>query len=119
VTFERVVEILEAEVLLWDADKNLEILSVCSSDLLSDLLHFAKKPQAILITGLTNAQVVRTAEIADIRAIAFVLNKRPEKDTIQMARRQGIPIIVTRFSRFTACGRLFECGLESCTEDGA
>jgi predicted transcriptional regulator len=117
-TFKKVIEILEADVILDKGLKDLEILSVCSSDLLSDLLHFAKKPHAILITGITNTHVVRTAEIADIIAIAFVLNKKPEKDTIEMARQKGIPLIVTRFSRFTACGRLFMEGLRSCTEDG-
>ena len=117
-TFKKIIETLEADVILDEGGKDLDILSVCSSDLLSDLLDFAKKPQAILITGMINTHVVRTAEIADIRAIAFVLNKKPEKDTIGMARQEGIPLIVTRLSRFTACGRLYMEGLRSCTENG-
>jgi len=115
--FKRVLEILEAEVIVDAKDEGLEILSVCNTDLMSDLLHFSIKPNPILITGLTNTQVVRTAEIADIKAIAFVLNKRPDEEVIELARRKDVPLIVTKLSKFTACGRLYVEGLRSCTEN--
>ncbi|HXX81785.1 MAG TPA: hypothetical protein VEI46_09560 [Thermodesulfovibrionales bacterium] len=114
-TLKKVAEILGAEVVLTTADMGTEISSVCSSDLMSDLLHFSTTPKSLLITGLINKQVVRTAEIADIKAIAFVLGKRPDEETVEMARQKGIVLIVTRFSRFTACGRLYAEGLRSCT----
>jgi predicted transcriptional regulator len=114
-TLRRVIEILEAEIVL-DADElDTEVQSVCSSDLMSDLLHFSSTPRSLLITGLNNTQVIRTAEIADMMAIVFVLDKRPDKETIEMARQKGIPLIVTSFSRFTACGKLYREGLRSCT----
>lgn len=116
-TFRRVIEILEAEIVLDSGDMDMDIHSVCSSDLMSDLLHFSSKPKSILITGLNNTQVIRTAEIAEIKAIAFVLEKRPGRETVEMARQKGIPLIVTRLSRFTACGRLYAAGLRSCTGD--
>jgi len=111
------VAVLEADIVLDHGDMDMEITSVCSSDLMSDLLHFSSKPKSLLVTGLNNTQVIRTAEIADIRAIAFVLGKRPEKETIEMARQKNIPLIVTQLSRFTACGRLYTSGLRSCTGD--
>lgn len=114
-TLKKVIEILEAGVVLDSGDMSTEILSVCSSDLMSDLLHFANRPKSLLITGLINSQVVRTAEISEIKAIAFVLNKKPEREAIELARQKGIPLIVTRLSRFTACGRLYAEGLRSCT----
>ncbi len=114
-TLDRVREILEAEVVLNTGDPNAEITSVCSSDLMSDLLHFSSEPKSLLITGLNNTQVIRTAEIADIKAVIFVLDKRPDRETVEMARDKGITLLVTRLSRFTACGRLYSAGLGSCT----
>jgi len=114
-TLGKVMEVLEGEVALNTGDMETEILSVCSSDLMSDLLHFSSKPKSLLITGLNNTQVVRTAEIADIKAVVFVLDKRPDRETVEMARQKGITLIVTRLSRFTACGRLYAEGLVSCT----
>jgi hypothetical protein len=116
-TLKRLIEILDAEVILDAGDPDIEVQAACSSDLMSDLLCFAAKPGSVLITGLINPQVVRTAEIADLKAIIFVLRKRPDKDTIELARAKGIPLIVTPLSRFTSCGRLYVEGLESCTED--
>jgi predicted transcriptional regulator len=111
----KVIEILGSGEVLTSADMDTDISSVCSSDLMSDLLHFSTTPKSLLITGLTNKQVVRTAEIADIKAIAFVLGKRPDEEIIEMARQKSIILMVTRFSRFTACGRLYAEGLRSCT----
>ncbi len=114
-TLAKIIEILEGEVVLNTGDPNTEITSVCSSDLMSDLLHFSSEPKSLLITGLNNTQVVRTAEIADIKAVVFVLDKRPDRETVEMAREKGITLLVTRLSRFTACGRLYAAGLGSCT----
>ena len=114
-TLKRVIEILEAEIALNAGDMETEILFVCSSDLMSDLLHFSSRPRSLLITGLNNTQVIRTAEIADIKAVVFVLDKRPDREAVEMARQKGITLIVTRLSRFTACGRLYTEGLGSCT----
>ena len=114
-TLQRVREILGAEIVPDSGDPDTEILTVCSSDLMSDLLRFASGTKSLLVTGLNQSQVVRTVEIADIKAIAFVLDKRPDRETIALARQKGIPLIVTGLSRFTACGRLYAEGLRSCT----
>jgi hypothetical protein len=116
-TLKRLIEILDAELILDAGDPDIEVRAACSSDLMSDLLCFAAKPGSVLITGLINPQVVRTAEIADLKAIIFVLRKRPDKETIELARAKGIPLIVTALSRFTSCGKLYAEGLVSCTEE--
>lgn len=116
-TLKKIIDVLEAEILFDSFDMDTEINYVCSSDLMSDLLHFSSKPKSILITGLTNKQVIRTSEIADIKAVIFVLNKRPDRDALEMAKHKHIPLFVTRFSRFTACGKLYSEGLKSCTEE--
>ncbi|HET6515929.1 MAG TPA: hypothetical protein VFG09_12270 [Thermodesulfovibrionales bacterium] len=116
-TLREVIRLLDGEVILSAGDMDSDVSTVCSSDLMSDLLCFATKPRSLLITGLVNPQVVRTAEIADLKAIIFVLDKRPDKETIELAREKDIPLIATRFSRFTSCGILYAKGLQSCTED--
>ena len=116
-TLSRIAEILDAEFLVTAGTPDTEIRSVCSSDLMSDLLHFAGKPKSLLITGLVNNQVVRTAEIADIKAVVFVLNKKPDRETVSFAADKGIWLLATRLSRFTACGKLYGEGLRSCTEE--
>ena len=83
-----------------------------ASDLLSDVLTF-RGPGSLLLTGLTNAQVIRTAEISDFVAICFVRGKSPQPETVKLAREKGIPLFATRLSMYESCGRLFAKGLPS------
>jgi len=82
------------------------------ADLMSDVLSFSIT-NSLLITGLTNAQVIRTAEVANIRAVVFVQNKKPDSRTIALANEKKIPLLATDQSMFDTCGRLFEKGLRS------
>lgn len=116
-TIKRIAEILKAEIVFNADPLDFEIESVCSSDLMSDLLHFPTRNKSLLITGLTNSQVIRTADISDIKAIVFVLNKRPDKDMIALAREKKITLMVSPLSRFTACGKLYSEGLRSCVDE--
>lgn len=93
------------------ADKaDMEILSACGADLMSDVMAFVKD-QVLLMTGLVNPQVLRTAELMDIRAIVFVRGKHPTADLVDMANDRGIVLAGTRHSMFLACGKLYEAGL--------
>ena len=112
-TLRTVQETLAAECLTADPPLEREILFGCASDLMSDVLSFSR-PQAVLLTGLTSPQAVRTAEIADIVAICFAFGKRPQTETVQLARESSIPLFVTPFTLFTASGRLYELGLPGC-----
>jgi predicted transcriptional regulator len=82
------------------------------ADLMSDVLT-SIKPNALLLTGLCNPQVVRTAQIADIRAIIFVRGKEPAKETINIANQEDIPLITTTLGLYECCGILFSAGLPS------
>jgi predicted transcriptional regulator len=90
----------------------VEIKGGCGADLMSDVLA-AIQPQAVLLTGLCNPQVVRTATMADVAAIVFVRGKRPTPDMIALADEQAIPLITTPYGMFEACGRLYQAGLPS------
>lgn len=92
---------------------DVEIKGGCGADLMSDVLATIQ-PEAVLLTGLTNPQVVRTALMADVRAIVFVRGKKPPKETIQLATDESIPLISSPFGTFELCGRLYQAGLLSC-----
>ena len=110
-----VKEILKAEVITGSSNLQMKIKMVCGSDLMSDVLAFTKA-ESLLLTGLTNTQVVRTAEMADIVAICFVRGKMPAEDTIRLADSKGIPLLMTHLPMFESCGQLYKKGLVGCSE---
>jgi predicted transcriptional regulator len=112
---QEVQKTLEAEIITGGELLDKEIKMTGGSDLMSDVLAFSK-PGGLLLTGLTNPQVVRTAEMAELEAICFVRGKIPEKETIDLARNKKIPLLRTHLSLFASCGRLFEKGMPDCFE---
>jgi predicted transcriptional regulator len=107
--------ILGAEVITGAELMEEDIKMACGSDLMSDVLTFSKHG-ALLLTGLTNPQVVRTAEMADLRAICFVRGKKPGQETIEIAESKDIPLLTTPLPMFESCGRLHREGLPGCSE---
>ena len=85
----------------------------CGADLMSDVLAFTHEG-TLLMTGLTNLQVVRTAEMAGITAILFVRAKLPSSEIIALAEEKRIPLLASKYTMFETCGRLYEAGLPSC-----
>jgi predicted transcriptional regulator len=109
-----VVEILDAEVLCGENSiHNKEIENCYAADLMSDVLAFAS-PSVLLLTGLTNIQIFRTAQMLDISAIVFVRGKKPQDDLLTLAKETEMPILYTRSSMFDACGKLYTKGLLPC-----
>lgn len=109
-TIEKVKEILEAEIITGLDNQEMEVEVGCASDLMSDVLAFAK-PDSILLTGLTNPQVIRTVEMADIKAICFIRGKKPDENTIKLAESKDILVLTTHLPMFESCGRLYKRGL--------
>ena len=109
-------KILEAEVITGGDLLEIDIKMACGCDLMSDVLSFAKS-SALLLTGLTNPQVVRTAEMADLAAVCFVRGKKPGTETIEMAKSKDIPLLTTHLLLFESCGRLHREGLSGCSEN--
>ena len=111
-------EILGAAVLTGESNSKLqevEISTACGSDLMSDVLAFVKD-QSLLLTGLINSQVIRTAEMMDIVAICFVRGKVPPADVVELAGERGIALISTELPLYVACGKLYEQGLGGSTK---
>lgn len=103
---------LEAEVIFCQ-DENIGIEMGCGSDLMSDVLAFIKS-NSLLLTGIINPQVIRTAEMVNIKAICFVRGKMPQDETISLAKEIGIPLLRTSLPLYESCGRLYKAGLPGC-----
>jgi predicted transcriptional regulator len=111
-----IVDILGAEVLNGNkAIDGITVENCFSADLMSDVLSRTHE-NGILITGLTNPQAVRTADIADIKAVCIVRGKQPEADSVALAKQKDIPLFVTKLTMFEACGVLYSKGLRGVAE---
>lgn len=108
-----VKDILEAEVIVGEENLDLEVKTAFGADLMSDVLAFAKAG-SLLLTGLTNTQVIRTANVLDIAAIILVRGKKPSSETITLARDLKIPILTTKYILFETAGRLYMKGIVGC-----
>ena len=108
-----VLDLIEGKLITKDADLDMEVYMGCGADLMSDVLAFTHEG-TLLMSGLTNPQVVRTAEMAGIKAIVFVRGKVPPPETIALAEEKGIPLLASKYTMFETCGRLYRAGLPSC-----
>ena len=106
------IELLNGTLLTGQSSSSVVIKGAMGADLMSDVLA-SIKPEAALLTGLCNPQVIRTAIIADIHAIIFVRGKQPDIETLELANDENIPLIVTAYGLFEACGILYQAGLKS------
>lgn len=105
-----VQKVLDAKVLIGHDLMHKKVSYACGSDLMSDVLAFVKE-QTLLLTGLTNIHVIRTAELLDVTAIVFVRGKYPTQEIINMAVERSIALFSTGDTLYTACGKLYQAGL--------
>ncbi len=109
-TIADVKRILNAEILCGDEFLEKEVHNACGSDMMSDVLAFVKD-QSVLMTGLVNLQVIRTAEMMDMLCVVFVRGKEPTPEMIELAKEFDIVLLKTPLRMFTACGLLYQNGL--------
>ncbi|MGI6260451.1 MAG: hypothetical protein ACOYJR_01270 [Acutalibacteraceae bacterium] len=102
------IHLLDAKLI--SGSPELEVHTACGSDMMSDVLAFVKD-QAVLLTGLVNPQVVRTADMMDIHCVVFVRGKEPDNAMISLAEDRGMVLMTTQKRMFTACGLLYQAGL--------
>lgn len=106
----KIREILSATVIVNIDGADPDIKVGCGCDLMSDVLAFIK-PNAILLTGLTNPHSIRTAEVADIKAVCYVRDKQPPPEAIALAKAKKIIVMTTALRLYDACGKLYQAGL--------
>ncbi len=102
--------VLNAQVLCGEESLDHDVFSACCSDMMSDVLAFVKD-QGVLITGLTNPQVIRTVNMMDMVCVVFVRSKTPSDEIIELARESGVVVMRSTLRAFEACGLLYEAGL--------
>ena len=109
-TIREAMEIVHAQLLCGEERLDEEVHTACGSDLMSDVLAFVKE-KTVLITGLINPHVLRTAEMLDITCIVFSRGKLPSEEMLEMADEIGITVISSPLTTYTACGELYIHGL--------
>ncbi|MBN1332225.1 MAG: transcriptional regulator [Synergistales bacterium] len=106
---------VEATILYGDEILNdIDVEYAYGADLMSDVLAFAR-PGSLLLTGLTNVQIIRTAQMLDIPAVIFVRGKRPQKETVELASKIKMPVLLVHKSMFETCGILYREGILPCS----
>lgn len=103
-------DILKAEVLSGHEQMDKAIFAGGGADLMSDVLSAVAK-EAVLLSGLTTEDVVRTAKISAVGAVVFVRGKKPDDRVIELAKSYNLPVLCTKYSLFVSCGRLYMGGL--------
>jgi len=115
VTLNEIKDLLDAEVPVGEEQLDMEVKTAFVADLMSDVLAFGTAG-SLLITGLNNAQVLRTADVIDISAIIMGRGKKPSPETIHLAEMLHIPILTTKYILFEIAGRLYSKGIKGCIE---
>jgi len=103
-------DLLDAQAICCEEALTKHVYSACGSDMMSDVLAYVKD-QAVLLTGLVNSQVIRTAEMMDMNCIVFVRSKVPTAEMIELAKENGIVLLATKKRMYEACGILYSNGL--------
>ena len=111
-TVAEAVKIVDGQFFQGQEKADMELVSACGADLMSDVMAFVKD-QVLLLTGLINPQVIRTAELMDICCIIFVRGKAPSREMIEMAEQSDIILAGTKLPMFLSCGKLYEAGLKT------
>ncbi len=106
-----IAEILNADILTNFSSEDTDIKYGFASDLMSDVLAYANS-ESMLVTGLNNAQVIRTAEMMDMATVLFVRGKRPCKEILELARENSVTVLATNYTMFKTCGLLVLNGMK-------
>ena len=106
----QIIDNLDAKVVWGEEHLGRHVYSACGSDMMSDVLAYVKD-QSVLLTGLVNPQVIRTAEMMDMVCIVFVRSKLPTEEMIELAKESGIVLLATEKRMYEACGKLYAAGL--------
>lgn len=105
-----IMKVVDAELLVGEENLDLDIKAACGSDLMSDVMAYVKE-NVVMFTGLINLQVIRTAEMMDIKVVTFVRGKKPDENMIALAREKGITLLTTKNTMYIACGKLYSAGV--------
>ena len=109
-TIREIADKLDAAWLCCEEEGDRELHTAFASDMMSDVLAFSKD-HSVLITGLCNPQVIRTAEMLDIVCVIFVRGKKPDETILSMAKERELIVMETGHRMYSTCGMLYQAGL--------
>ena len=109
-TIQEIMDALNADLLTPGDDVTRDVHTACGSDMMSDVLAYVKD-QAVLLTGLTNPQVIRTSSMMDMICVVFVRGKKPDDTILALAKEMDITVLATENTMFSSCGILYGLGL--------
>ena len=107
---QELVDLVEGKIV---NQADLSETSIChgfASDLMSDVLTLDSE-NVLLITGLANLQVIRTAEMSDISCVIIARNKKVTPEMIDLATETNIVLIESANSVFYVAGKLYKAGI--------
>ena len=107
----QLAQIIDAQFVCGEEKNEKEISSAFACDLMSDVLAYVNESNGVLLSGLANPQVVRTAAMMDMSCVVLVRNKMPDQKTIELAKQNDIVLLQCQHNMYTACGLLFGAGL--------
>ena len=107
----QLAQIIDAQFVCGEENKDKEISSAFACDLMSDVLAYVNESNGVLLSGLANPQVVRTAAMMDMSCVVLVRNKKPDQKTIELAKQNDIVILQCQHNMYQTCGLLFNAGL--------
>ncbi len=110
----QIAQVLQAEIRCGEENLELDIPCAVASDMMSDVL-VCSDADRLLISGLCTVHTVLTAQILDLRAIAFVRSKRPTQEMIELAAENGITVLCSDMGMYDACGELYKHGMKGRT----
>ena len=105
-----IMKLLDAQLLCGEDKLDMEIDSAFASDFMSDILAYVAD-QKLLLTGMINPQVIRTAEMVDMSVILFVRGKVPDENMLKLAEESDMAVLTTKKLMYTSCGLLYENGI--------
>jgi len=83
------------------------ITRIYAGDRVSDLLNEASA-STLLITNLANVQMVRVADLMEVPGICFVDEVDPEPEVVELAKENGILLMVSPVGVFETCGLIYQ-----------
>ncbi len=107
-TLETLVEKLELKCkCCWEKLKTTEIKGGYAGDLLSDVMANSKEG-SIWVTRQVHLNIVAVASLKEHAGIVIVQGATPDKDTVEKATREGVPIMVSELTEFELVGRIYQ-----------
>ena len=106
-TVKELVEKMNLTVFCGQENLNREIKGGYTSDLLSDVMGFAREGQ-VWITLQTHKNVLAIASLKELAAILLVKGNKPEDDMLEQAVDEGIPVLGTDAQTFETTGKVYQ-----------